>query len=121
MQGLDISLGYEAEGDDFISYGGILIRGIQSGERYINGPKRILAHIFEKLGDIEKTQKEFGIVPAKNPKVEIRKSFRKGLSERYPDFSQLAYRYYHSIDQWNDNHVPPSEKKGIIKHSVKLA
>jgi len=120
LQGLDISLGYEPEGEDFISYGGILLRGLKSEEHYINGPKRILAHIFEKLGDIEITQKEFGIVTSKNSKVEIRKSFRKGLSERYPEFNQLTYRYYHSIEHWNDNHVTPSEKKGIIKNSAKL-
>ncbi len=120
LQGLDISLGYETEGEEPVSYGGILLRGLRSGTHYVNGPKRILAHIFEKLGNVEQTHKEFGIVPAKNANIEIRRSFRKGLSERYPNFNQLTYRYYHSIQHWNDLHVPPSEKKGIIKNSVKV-
>lgn len=120
LQGLDISLGHETEDDQHTSYGGILLRGITTGKRYINGPKRILFHIFETLGDIELTHKEFGIVPVKNPDVQIYKSFRKGLSNRYPDFNDLTYRYYHSIEQWNDSHVSPSEKKGIISKSVKF-
>lgn len=120
LQGLDISLGHMIEDGHFTSYGGILIRGLKSGKYYINGPKRILAHIFEKLGEVEITGKEFGITTSKNEKVTIYKSFRKGLSERYPEFNQLAYRYYHSIDEWNPLHVPPSEKKGIVKSSVKL-
>ncbi|MES2131602.1 MAG: hypothetical protein V4506_04575 [Bacteroidota bacterium] len=120
LQGLDISLGYITEEDNFVSYGGILIRGLKSGKYYINGPKRILALLFEKFGDVEIPHKEFGIVPSKNNKVTIYKSFRKGLSERYPEFNQLAYRYYHSIELWNELHVSLSEKKGIVKSSVRL-
>ncbi len=120
LQGLDISLGYKTEEDNHISYGGILLRGIKCDEYYINGPKRILTHLFERFGGIEQPHKEFGIVPGTNPKMDIYKSFRKGLSERYPDFNNLSYRYYHSIEQWNINHVSPSEKKEIITSSVKL-
>lgn len=122
LQGLDISLGYEKEddSDEFISYGGILLRGIRSEKEYINGPKRILAHIFKALDNVEETNKVFGLVQNKNPKVQILKSVRKGLSERYPNYNLQKYRYFHSIDSWDINHVSPSEKKGIVQHSVKL-
>ena len=120
LQGLDISLGHETEHAEHASYGGILLRGIKTGERYINGPKRILSHIFESLGNTELIYKEFGIVPLNNPGIQIYKSFRKGLSDRYPEFNDLTYRYYHCIEHWNDLHVSPSEKRGIISHSVKL-
>jgi len=122
LQGLDISLGYEKEdgSEEFSSYGGILLRGIQSEKEYINGPKRILAHIFKALDDVEETTKIFGLVKSKNSKVQIYKSVRKGLSERYPDYNLQKYRYFHSIDSWNINHVPPTEKKGIVKKSVKV-
>lgn len=122
LQGLDISLGYEKEEDtdDFCSYGGILLRGIKSQTEYINGPKRILAHIFKALDSVDKIQKTFGLVEQKNSKVQIYKSVRKGLSERYPDYNTQKYRYFHSIESWNVNHVPLSEKKGIVRNSIKL-
>lgn len=122
LQGLDISLGYEKEDgtEDFSSYGGILLRGIKSETEYINGPKRILAHIFKALDSVEEIQKEFGLVNHQNPKVQIYKSVRKGLSERYPDYNTQKYRYFHSIESWNVNHVSPSEKKGIVQNSIEL-
>ncbi len=122
LQGLDISLGYETEegSGDFKSYGGILLRGIKSTTEYINGPKRILAHIFKTLDNIEETRKEFGLVKQKQQTTEIFKSYRKGLSERYPEFNRLHYRYFHSISNWDDTHVPPSEKKDIIKNAIRL-
>lgn len=122
LQGLDISLGYQKEEgtEEFSSYGGILLRGIKSGSEYINGPKRILAHIFKALDSVEDIRKEFGMVEDRNSKAQIFKSIRKGLSERYPDYNTQKYRYFHSIESWNMNHVPLSEKKGIVQNSVKL-
>ena len=122
LQGLDISLGYEKEDgtEDFCSYGGILLRGLKSKNEYINGPKRILAHIFKALDSVEVIHKEFGLVQKRNPKVQINKSVRKGLSERYPDYNTRKYRYFHSSELWNVNHVPPSEKKEILQNSIKL-
>ncbi len=67
LQGLDISLGYEKENgsEEFSSYGGILLRGIQSENEFINGPKRILAHIFKALDDVEKLIKYLGWLKVK--------------------------------------------------------
>lgn len=46
-QGLDITLEGNAEQD-----GGILIRGLKQGNKYINGPIKALGLIFESMGSI---------------------------------------------------------------------
>ncbi len=80
LQGLDILLGYQKEDGYYLSYGGILIHGIAFKQKYINGPKRLLASIFEQLGNINETKK-IGLIRKKSTPHEIIRSTRKGLSE----------------------------------------
>jgi hypothetical protein len=49
-QGLDITLEGNAEQD-----GGILIRGLKFGEKFINGPLKALGLLFESMGSVTNT------------------------------------------------------------------
>jgi hypothetical protein len=49
-QGLDITLEGNAEQD-----GGILIRGLKDGNKYINGPRNVIGLLFESMGSITNT------------------------------------------------------------------
>jgi hypothetical protein len=107
QQGLDIAL----QGNDQ-SDGGILLRGIKSENKYINGPKRILHLIFERFGDVTEVNKEFGLIPKKVPtNLSIYKTRRHGLSAKQENkFIEAPYRYYTDIDAWDIKHKSVSEK-----------
>jgi hypothetical protein len=92
-QGLDITLEGNAEQD-----GGILIRGLKNGERFINGPIKALGLIFESMGSIQNTstiilmKKELG-------QRKIFKTFRH-IPNKIQDkeFHFKKYRYIADFD-----------------------
>lgn len=117
FQGLDITFPATESSD-----GGILLRGIKSGNEFINGPKRVLEMIFRKMNPVFEIQNQFGLVPAlTKQEVIIYKTFRHGLSKsQYNEFRDAFYRYYTEIDFWEQKHVGATDKDRIRSKSVIL-
>ncbi|MBE0662288.1 MAG: hypothetical protein IH597_07460 [Bacteroidales bacterium] len=118
LQGLDITFPATDDSD-----GGILIRGLKSNNYNVNGPKRVLTAIFINLNSVTNMQQEFGLTPnVKKEQVKIFKTFRQGLS-KYPgnDFRDSLYRYYTSLETWDNKHVNNSEKERIRLKSQKVS
>ncbi|MDY0104735.1 MAG: hypothetical protein RBS07_17510 [Lentimicrobium sp.] len=99
-QGLDITFSATESSD-----GGNLLRGIKSGNEFINDPIRVLEAIFRKMNPVSEIQNQFGLVPAeKKQDINIYKTFRHGLSKPQDiEFKDASYRYYTDIEQWKKN------------------
>ncbi len=117
LQGLDITFPTTNNSD-----GGILLRGIKSGNEFINGPKRVLEMIFRKMNPVTEIHNQFGLVPAlEKQDIIICKTFRHGLSNSQGnDFKDAPYRYYTDIDFWKQKHVGITDKYRIRSKSVLL-
>lgn len=74
-QGFDITLKGES------GFGGILIRGIEIGGKYFNGPRRVLFEIMSHLNPVNQIDNKFGLV---NNEIKldlpIFRTFRHGLN-----------------------------------------
>jgi len=116
-QGLDITL----QSSD-ISDGGILIRGVQSEQGNINGPRRILEIIFKNFNQVTTIPQQFGIVPRiVSESKEIYRTGRHGLSATQNNsFKDELYRYYTDIDKWEKKHVSQLERDKIKQNSQKV-
>lgn len=93
-QGLDITLEGNAEQD-----GGILIRGLKHGEKYINGPIKALGLIFESMGSVQNTSSM--VLTGKNlGDKHIIKTFRH-IPNKIQDkeYHFKKYRYITDLEQ----------------------
>lgn len=93
-QGIDITF----KGDE-LSDGGILIRGISTNGRYVNGPLKSLRVIFERFGDIS-ARTEMFLADGENRNKEIIKTSRHLPNKVVHDEFQLKpYRYLVDIEK----------------------
>jgi hypothetical protein len=94
-QGIDITFDGTKKGED----GGILIRGLKLNDRYVNGPIKCLAWIFESMGNVQ--NENHIILKAKRlDNSKIIKTFRH-LSNDNKKFHKAQYRYikdFESVD-----------------------
>ena len=88
-QGIDLTFDGTTKGQD----GGILIRGIKMDNKFINGPIRCLAALFEAMQDAQ--EKNYFILNHKRLiDSEIIKTFRHLPNKvQYKDFHLKKYRY----------------------------
>lgn len=105
-QGLDITFQSNEKSD-----GGILIRGIQVNNEYVNGPRKIIRKIFEHFGKVSKENK---ILLSNSTKrnLKILKTFRHLPNKHQePEFKNKQYRYLTDLE----NLDMPNSIKEIIK------
>lgn len=102
------------------SDGGILLRGLKTESDYINGPVRVLEHIFRQMDSIVLLNKEFGLIEKKVPTQEyIYKTKRQGLLDNPEnDFKEELYRYFIDLEHWNKRHINPIERERIKKDAI---
>lgn len=93
-QGIDITFDGTTKGQD----GGILIRGIKIGDRYVNGPIKCLTILFEEMQDV--SNKNYIVLKSKTlGNSEIIKTFRHLPNKiQYKDFHHKKYRYLKNFD-----------------------
>ncbi len=117
LQGLDITFPATENSD-----GGILLRGIKTGNKFTNGPKRVLEMIFREMNPVSEIHNQFGLVPASTKQdVKIFKTFRQGLSNSLGnEFKDSLYRYYTDIDSWEHLYMSASVKDRIRSKSAFL-
>ncbi len=116
-QGIDITFQSTDKSD-----GGILIRGINIEDQFINGPKRVLETIFRNFAPVTKTHQSFGLIPGSaNHTGTIFKVARHGLSNKQDNiYKSEPYRYFTRIEDWNIKHVNGAEKERIKNASTEL-
>ncbi|NOZ34074.1 MAG: hypothetical protein GXO80_02115 [Chlorobi bacterium] len=115
-QGFDITL----RGDS--GFGGILIRGVEFidvfGNKFINGPRRVLFSIMEHLNSVDIPNNRFGIIDKDKVDLFIFKTFRHGLNKPNPhlksdkteDFKNAKYRFIVNPQSFNKKQFDDSEK-----------
>lgn len=89
-QGFDITL----KGDE--GYGGILIRGVNIENKYVNGPRRVLFELMKSLNSVNKTLNHFGLVDCDKLNEKIFRTFRHGLGESLGNsefYKNAEYRF----------------------------
>lgn len=107
-QGLDITF----QGTN-ISDGGILIRGINSKDKFVNGPRKILQEIFKAFGEITQPT-TIQLKDASPLNIEVYKTFRHlPNKESFPEFHNKHYRYL--VDPANLE-ISNAIKQSIIKN-----
>jgi hypothetical protein len=94
-QGIDITFDGTKEKED----GGILIRGLKSGDRYVNGPIKSLAWILESMGNVQ--NKNHIILKSKElVNSEIIKTFRHLPNKiQQKEFHLKKYRYLKELEK----------------------
>ena len=108
-QGLDISLGF----DDKTYDGGILVRGIKKEKEYINGPRRVVAQIFQEFGSVFESNSGIRLVESKHMERSIKRTTRVGITEKNSSgFSERMYNFYCEKENWNMKHYSAE----IMKH-----
>lgn len=111
-QGLDITFRGDEKSD-----GGILIRGVLVDGEYINGPRKIVAKIFESFDEITKNN-SFTLKNIPKQTVEILKTFRHLPSKNIEkDYHRKPYRYLIDIDNLS---ISSSIKEAIKRESRKI-
>lgn len=115
-QGFDFTL----KGDS--GFGGILIRGVQikngQNDSFINGPRRVLFSIMKHLNNVNNPKNVFGIIDKQIDKLNIFKTFRKGLnnpishlkSDNLDYFRTAKYRYIVNPQSFDKKQFSESEK-----------
>ncbi len=111
-QGLDLTFQSDEKTD-----GGILIRGILSKSKYVNGPRKVLGEIFQSFGRaFDKTT--IVLIPSTKRNVDIYKTFRHlpniNIDEK---FHKKHYRYLSDIENLD---IPASQKVLIKQDLIKL-
>lgn len=94
-QGIDITI----KGNS--GFGGILIRGIEINDEYINGPRRVLFKIMDFLNPVNEVLNNFGLIDGDILDFQIFQTYRHGLvspSSKMPSqnselFLNANYRY----------------------------
>ena len=111
-QGFDITL----RGDS--GFGGILIRGVEYGNEFINGPRRVLFKIMNYLNQVHDLDNQFGLVNKPKEDSTIFKTFRHGLKTPNlnlpcdsPDYYRTAsYRFIIKPQSFDRKQFEGSEK-----------
>jgi hypothetical protein len=94
-QGIDITFDGTKKGED----GGILIRGLKLNDRYVNGPIKCLAWIFESMGNVQ-NENHIILKPKHLVDSKITKTFRHLPNKiQHKDFHQKKYRYIKDFDK----------------------
>ena len=114
-QGLDITL---RGGSGF---GGILLRGLRCGEKYINGPRKVMRTIFGGLNPVGQSHNEFGLVVDEKRNPSIFKTYRKGLKlpnkrlscENPEPFKEAKYRFIVHPQKFSKPLLAGSNKSGL--------
>lgn len=110
-QGLDITL----QGSD-IQDGGILIRGIKSGDMYVNGPLKVVQKIYETFAQCTDDNHIILLEVPQNGK-KLLKTFRHIPNKvSYPEFHHMYYRYLTDLDSLDI----PANEKSLIRENNKF-
>jgi hypothetical protein len=111
-QGLDITFQSSKESD-----GGILLRGLNIDNDFINGPRKVIRKIFEyfnKVTDENKLQ----LIASKSRDTKIIKTYRHlPNKQKHPDFHDKYYRYLTNLEKLE---ISRSEKERIERKSLIL-
>lgn len=107
-QGIDITFDGTKKGED----GGILIRGLKLNDRYVNGPIKCLAWIFESMGNVQ-NENCLILKPKRLKHSKIIKTFRH-LPNKNKKFHSEKYRYIKDFDKVN----LPQKIKNEIREAI---
>ncbi|MBX2964579.1 MAG: hypothetical protein KF845_00435 [Cyclobacteriaceae bacterium] len=92
-QGIDITFS-----SDNASDGGILIRGILSDLKFVNGPKKSIGKIFEAFGKVTEPT-SIVLKDAEKRETTVIKTFRHLPNKiTFPDFHEKHYRYLTDLE-----------------------
>lgn len=111
-QGLDITFQSDSKSD-----GGILIRGLSLGEKFVNGPRKVVREIFQALGKVDHSCC-LRLKKTNSRKSEIFKTHRHLPNKHIiKDFHLKPYRYLTDFEQLD---ISKSLKKDMQKNMVKI-
>lgn len=111
-QGLDITL----KSSD-IADGGILLRGVLEGNKYTNGPRKVIGRIFEGFSKVT-AKNEISLITTEKRTHQIIKTNRHLPNKnRYEDFVDRPYRYLVDLDNLD---MTISNKEKIRANSTAL-